>query len=369
MKKSIQIFSSSRADYGILKPLIHALSACEEFICTIVAFGSHTIKDSTPSLKEIHHDKYLPITEIKTQDVGQQPEDVSRAMASTIQAISEHIVCHKPDLIICLGDRFEMFAAITATVPFQIQIAHIHGGEETSGAIDNELRHAISLFSSYHFACTDRYADRIKEITGKQEHVYNVGALSIENLQEIEYFSIDEFKSVFGIDMSRPTILSTFHPETVAYHENLRYVDELIKAFKQLNKYQIVITMPNLDTAHNDVRSRLQTFVDETAYAVGVESLGMRGYLSCMKRCEFLIGNTSSGFIEASYFPKWVVNLGARQDGRIRTTNILDVKNITMQNILNAVDKIEHNRVNFFSHPYGNGQTSSSIVNILKNNL
>ncbi len=235
-----------------------------------------------------------------------------------------------------------MFAAVSASVPFRIPVAHIHGGETTLGAIDNIYRHTLTHISKLHFTSTEKYKRKVISLLGDSEHVYNVGAMSIDNLMEIELMSPTAFLDKFGIDLSQKSILITLHPETVAYDKNEIYVRELIKALKQLaESYQLIITMPNLDTLGSMIRQELNAFISASeGKAIGVESFGTLGYLSCMKHCAFLLGNTSSGFVEASFFPKYVINLGERQSGRIRTPNILDCV-IEETEIMKAVAKIE----------------------------
>jgi GDP/UDP-N,N'-diacetylbacillosamine 2-epimerase (hydrolysing) len=273
----------------------------------------------------------------------------------------------KYDLIVCLGDRYEMFAAVSASVPFRIPVAHIHGGETTLGAIDNIYRHTLTHISQLHFVSTEKYKQKVVSLLGDSSHVYNVGAMSIDNLMEIELMSPETFLETFGIDLSKKSILITLHPETVAYEKNEIYVQELVKALKRLaENYQLIITMPNLDTLGSMIREELNTFISASeGKAIGVESFGTLGYLSCMKHCAFLLGNTSSGFVEASFFPKQVINLGERQSGRIRTPNILDCA-LEEAEIMKAVAEIEKSEKLEKIETYGTGQTAKKIHKILK---
>jgi GDP/UDP-N,N'-diacetylbacillosamine 2-epimerase (hydrolysing) len=259
-----------------------------------------------------------------------------------------------------------MFAAVSAASPFNIPIAHLHAGETTLGAIDNAYRHSISLMSKYLFVSTEEYKERAIEISHEPENVFNVGALSVDNLKSQALYSTDEVYSKFGIDLSIPSILSTFHPETVSLEKNEEYIEELIAAFDKLkNTYQIIITMPNSDTMGDMIRQKIQDFGQQNPQVKLVESFGMKGYLSCMKYCSFLLGNTSSGFVEAAFFPKWVINLGERQKGRILTENIITTE-VKKEAILEAVSSIEGKKLPSNTQIYGTGDTASKIVETIK---
>jgi GDP/UDP-N,N'-diacetylbacillosamine 2-epimerase (hydrolysing) len=361
----IGVLTSSRAEYGIYYPLLQKFKDDPFFDLEIIAFGTHLSVEHGYTVNQILADGFEVPHKLETVPEGDTSFDISSSMGLTIQHFAAFWSQHSFDIVFALGDRYEMFAAVSAAFPFNIKIAHISGGETTLGAIDNAYRHAISLMSTYHFASTDVYKNRVIEIIGSDENVYNVGALNIENFIKQEYLSIDAFKQRFNIDLSIPSILITFHPETIALDKNVVYTEELIKALEQCSNYQLIITMPNADTMGNMVRAKLNTFIAGHKNAVGVESFGMLGYISCMKYCAFMLGNTSSGFVEASFFPKYVINLGDRQKGRLLTPNIITVP-VEKQAILAAVEKIQSapQLNNIFE--YGKGDTSEQICRILK---
>ncbi|MFZ6014052.1 MAG: UDP-N-acetylglucosamine 2-epimerase, partial [Bacteroidota bacterium] len=191
------------------------------------------------------------------------------------------------------------------------------------------------------------------------------GSLSMDNLRSLKLLTIPEIHERFQIDLSIPTILITFHPETVLFERNKEYVEELIAALKEIDEYQFLITMPNADTLGNMIRSKLQDFIKTSKNAIGVESLGTLGYLSCMKNCAFMLGNTSSGFIEAAYFPKYVVNIGTRQQGRIVTENIRNCA-IQKADILDAIKLFDNFRPSKKIDIYGDGFAAQKMIKILK---
>ena len=364
---NIALLTSSRADYSIYYPLIKELNRQDDVQLDIIAFGNHNSALYGISADKILEDGFEIKHKIEALVLGDSPEAITDSMGLTMIKFSAIWKSENYDLIICLGDRFEMFAAVSSSIPFNIPIAHISGGEITLGAIDNTFRNALTLMSTYHFVSTDQYRDQVIRLIGddKRTQVFNVGALSIDNLRNLDFFSQEEFERKFGIDLSKKSILITFHPETVSIEKNRRYVDELIEALKDLSSYQLIITMPNADTMGNMVRSKLNEFINSHANAIGVESFGTRGYLTCMKYCAFMLGNTSSGFVEASFFPKFVINLGDRQKGRIETPNIHTIQ-ASKEDILKAVKKIESAEKVENCQIYGDGDAAKKIVQLLK---
>lgn len=362
----IGILTSSRADFGIYLPLLQRLKEDSFFKLEIIAFGTHLSKEHGYTISEIEHYELGEIHEIITLPKSDSPQDITESIGETTKLFSNFWNNNVFDLVFCLGDRYEMFAAVSSGTPFNVKFAHIHAGETTLGAIDNAYRHAISLFSHILFVTTETYRQRAKEVVEDSIKVYNVGALSIDNLSKICYLSKEEFKSKFDIDLSKPTILSTFHPETVSYERNEVHIRELLSSFNELKeKYQIVITMPNTDTMGQMIRDEIIDYKTNNPEILVVESFGMLGYLSCMKNCNLMLGNTSSGFVEASYFPKFVVNIGDRQKGRIRTKNIYTIP-ISKTQILETINKLENISSLENEKIYGEGNSSQKIVKVLK---
>lgn len=366
----IALLTSSRADYSIYYPLIKEIHKQKIFELDIIAFGNHNSLIYGNSVGRIEEDGFRVKYKIDALVLGESPESISDSMGLTMMKFSSIWSLENYKLIICLGDRYEMFAAVTSAVPFNIPVAHISGGEITLGAIDNIFRNSLTLMSKLHFASTEQYKDQIVKIVGDEhkDAVFNVGALSIDNLKNVEFLSVEEFKKKFNIDLTKKSILITFHPETVSFEKNETYTNELIAALTQLKAYQLIITMPNTDTMGNMIRLKLKDFISSNVNAIGIESFGTLGYLTCMKHCEFMLGNTSSGFVEASFFPKFVINLGDRQKGRIETPNIYTTP-VTKEDILNTVKKIEATPLPENCNIYGDGNTASRIVNAIKKML
>ena len=362
----IGILTSTRADFGIYIPLLKELKKDNSFDIELIVFGTHLSKQHGYTINEITNYGYSVNHKLDTLPKGDSAYDISKTIAKTQDVFANFWNDNKFDIVFALGDRYEMFAAVSAASPFNIKLAHLHAGETTLGAIDNAYRHSISLMSEYLFVSTEEYKKRAIEINQEADKVFNVGALSIDNLKKVELFSKEEFKSVFEIDINKPTILSTFHPETVSLEKNEIYIKELLNAFDELkSEYQIVITMPNADTMGLLVRKEIETFAKGKDNIILIESFGMKGYLTCMRDCSFMIGNTSSGYVEAAFFPKWVINIGDRQKGRIITDNILSVK-VEKDFIIDAINKIKNSKLPNNTNIYGDGNTAKNIIEILK---
>ncbi len=363
----IAILTSSRADYGILYPLISKLESDNFFDVDIIAFGSHLSKISCKTKSLILKDRFNIKYSLNTSPPSDNPLDISNSIANTIKKFSIIWKKESYDLIIVLGDRYEIFAACTSSIPFNVKIAHIHGGETTLGAIDNSFRNSITQMASIHFTAAEKYKNRVIELKNSNTNVYNTGSLSIDNLKKMKLLSKRDFLKKFKIDLSIPTILITFQPETVDFEKNKKYVSILKDTLSELKNFQLVITMPNEDTMGLYIRRKLENFIKQNPNAIKVETFGTLGYLSCMKHCQMMLGNTSSGFIEASFFSKYVINLGKRQNGRIITSNIRSVE-IDKIKILAAVKSFSKYKKDKYNGIYGNGRTAEKIISIIKKN-
>jgi len=361
----IAVLTSSRADYSILYPLLYNLKRDNGFDLNIIAFGSHISEKHGKTIDLIRKDGFKIKDNFKTNPLTDTPLAISNSIAKTITNFSKIWTKDKYDLMIAIGDRYEMFAACASSIPFNIPIAHIHGGETTKGAFDDCFRHSITQMSNIHFTCTEIYKKRVIDLKGSRKDIYNVGALSIDNLKSLKLYTKKEFKNLFKIDISLPSILITFQPETANFNINKQYIKSLIDALYEIKDYQLIITMPNADTMGNYIRLELEKFIIKSNNAIKIENFGTIGYLSCMKYCSMMLGNTSSGFIEASFFPKYVINLGKRQEGRIVTPNINTIK-INKKEIIKAVQEFKDFNPLKYNGVYGDGNAANKIITILK---
>jgi GDP/UDP-N,N'-diacetylbacillosamine 2-epimerase (hydrolysing) len=369
--KSIGILTSSRADYGIYLPLMQTLEESDKFMLSIIAFGTHMSPYHDYSLNQIRKDGFKVDFTINSMLLHDDPNAISSAVGLTMIKFAEFWRDHykKFDIVFCLGDRYEMFAAVYSGIPFGIKFAHIHGGETTLGAIDNIYRHAISLASKIHFTSTQEYGNKVKEIT-KSQNVHVCGSLSLENIKNIELYSQEEFKKIWGIDIRIPSILITIHPETVNISKNIQNLKCCLEVFTELQKeFQLIITMPNADTEGTQFRNGFIEFQSKHQQKVYlIENFGTRGYFTCMKYAKLLLGNSSSGIIEAASFKKYVINLGVRQKGRLHGENVYTIpfnKRMILSKVKAIINKGKFKEKNI----YYKGGAVKKIINILSNEL
>lgn len=321
----IGVLTSSRADYGIYLSLLRKLKTDDYFQLEIIAFGTHLSKNHGYTLSDIEAEGYNMIHKIDSLEEDDTQKGIATSYGNTVLKFSEFWQNNTFDLVFCLGDRFEMSAAVQASIPFVVKLAHIHGGETTLGAIDNIYRHQITLASSIHFTASKLYSEKIIKLTEETKNVYTVGALSLDEMSHFKPIKKSVFYEKFSIP-NEDFALLTFHPETVAINENVHFVKEMKSALAKLcHELYLVVTMPNADTLGSVYRQELEVLKDEYPDRVLlIENFGKVNYFSAMYYAKLLIGNTSSGIIEAASFGKYVVNVGARQKGRAQSKNILD---------------------------------------------
>ena len=351
--KNILVLTSSRADYGIYLPLLKELRLTKEIQFEILAFGTHLSAKHGYTINEILKDGFTVQHQVEIPYEHDGPEDIALCFAKTVEHFSRFWVKKGKDYdwIIVLGDRFEMAAAVAAGIPFVLPFAHIHGGETTLGAIDNIYRHFITLSSSLHFVSLPAFKERVIEIVGEQARCFVVGALGLDNLSQMPLLSKDEFYKKWQIDLAKPSVLITIHPETVAFDENVNHANESEIALNQLaNQYQLIVTMPNADTYGNLYRKMFQTLKEKyPTQILLIENFGTESYFTAMKHVGLMLGNTSSGITEGSSFQKYVLNIGDRQKGRIAGDNVIHTS-------FNSMEIIE--KVNQY---FGKSYTENSI--------
>lgn len=325
----IGVLTSSRADYGIYLPLLTALKKDTRFELSIIAFGSHTRPEFGETIKAIYADSYTEVIPIDNLLVGDSPEIIAKSYANTVSIFADFWSERGAEfnLIFCLGDRFEMAAAVNAGIPFQLKFAHFHAGEITLGAIDNTYRHQLTLASHLHFVSLEINAEKVWQLTGLRNTTTVIGSLSLLNQVNLPLLSISEFYEKWKIDLSIPTILITVNPETVNFEKNEAYAEITVNALRTLaSEFQLVINPPNADTNGSIFRNAFYELQKENDSIKIVESFGSQSYFSCMKHSALLLGNTSSGIIEAASFQKYVINIGDRQKGRFAPENVIDIE-------------------------------------------
>lgn len=361
------LLTSSRADFGIYLPLIRLLKNQSKVDLEIIAFGAHTSKTYGYTIEQVRKQFDGTIHELEVFGTSDTSKGIASNFSQTIDGFASFWPDHKYDLVFCLGDRYEMLGAVTAGVFFNQKFAHIHGGEETTGAYDNIFRHSISHFSQLHFTSLESYADRVSQLLGDNNQIHVVGALALDEIDKIQLFSLDEMKQQFGIDFSIPSILITFHPETMLPDAGLEQLDELITTLESIEGYQLVITQTNADTNGLKFRKAYEDLAAENANVKLIESFGLRGYFSAMQYAQFMLGNTSSGILEAASFNKVVLNLGNRQKGRVAGENVLHLP-VEKEKVLNQIKNIQPLIQKSYANPYWKGGAAERIWSVVSNN-
>jgi GDP/UDP-N,N'-diacetylbacillosamine 2-epimerase (hydrolysing) len=362
----IGVLTSSRADYGIYLPLLRALKKDSNFKLEIIAFGTHLSKFHGYSLDHIIFDKYEKIHQISAMLLNDDEESIATSYGLTVLKFSTFWQHNKYDFVFCLGDRFEMSAAVQAGIPFNVKFAHIHGGEITLGAIDNIYRHQISLASSLHFTSAEKHSNKIRKLLGNDKNIYTVGALSLDEINSFQPVEKHIFYKAYNLKKGKFALV-TFHPETVSIKNNIGYASEmkkgLLKATEHIN---IVITMPNADTLGSVFREAIFELKEECPNKVTlIDNFGKINYFTAMHYASFLLGNTSSGIIEAASFNKYVINVGDRQKGRIQSKNVLNVE-FDSEKILKKINEVLMLGSFTGNNVYYKQGASKSILNILK---
>lgn len=363
----IGVLTSSRADYGIYQPLFVRLRDDVSVELHIICFGMHMLKNQGETFRRIENDNFGQLHKIQGMQEDDSAEGITISYARLIENFANFWKENSFDLVFTLGDRFEMSAAVQSTIPFEIRLAHIHAGETTKGAIDEIYRHQISLASEFHFTCTEEYSNRVRGLLPTASHVHNVGSLSLDGFKLEEIKNWAEVREEFNIP-DKPFVLVTFHPETIGREKNSLYIKELRKFFTAFNnRIHFVVTMANSDTDGSQYRHLFNELNEEFPNSFSlIYTFGRDNYFSAMYHSKFLLGNTSSGIIEAASLGKYVINLGNRQEGRIQSQNIFNVP-FKKSMIMQAVTEIEKEPVYSGENIYYKGNVAKTICSIVKN--
>ena len=319
--------TGTRAEYGLLKPLIEQFMSDTNVDTGLIVTGMHLCKEYGNTIEVIQSDG-MPIWDTIDILLSSNTQcSIVKSMGLALLGFSESLNKIKPDILILLGDRFEAFCAAAAAVVLNIPIAHIHGGELTEGAIDDAFRHAITKMSYLHFASTEEYRKRIIQMGEEPDRVFNVGSLGVENIRKLKLLDRDELQKELGIDLSKPYCVCTFHPETLEPDKTIDHLYELIGALDKVNNQAIIFTGSNADSKGKKINQIIKSFVDERrSRTYFFLNLGQLKYLSLLKYAQFVVGNSSSGIIEAPALGIPTINIGSRQNGRVKPQSVFDSK-------------------------------------------
>lgn len=362
-KKRIAIITATRAEYGLLMPLMERIEKELMFELVLIVTGTHLSYDYGHTIDDIYRDGFVPAHVIPILEDDNTPYGVSITIANAIKGFSKCFQEDKPDLVIILGDRTEMIGVACAALNELIPIAHIHGGEVTEGAVDDCIRHAISKMSNIHFTSTELYRHRVIQMGESPERVFNVGALGIENIINQKLINNVEIRRSVGIPENSRYAVVTFHPVTMERDLGIAQIEELCKAMTYKNDLFYVITGSNADAGGSKANLILKEFADNHNNTVFILNLGMKKYLSAVKHAAFVLGNSSSGIIEAPTLGTPTVNIGDRQRGRLMGDTVVTCAPVAAD-IVRTIDEVlimEH-RVSYL---YGDGKTSKRIMDII----
>jgi len=361
MKRKICIVTGTRAEYGLLSNLAKQLQKDKEFDLQMVVTGMHLSPEFGSTYKEIENDGFLIDEKIEILLSADSPTGIVKSIGLATVSFADALNRLQPDLIIILGDRFEMLAVAQTALIMQIPIAHIHGGECTFGAYDDAIRHSITKMATWHFTSTESHRKRVIQLGESPERVYNVGALGIENIANLNLLTRHELFQKLQLDEQRPMFLITYHPET---NGHINGIYELLKALENYPDINLVFTKSNADNGGRMINESIQQFVLNHSNAKIFDSLGQLKYLSAVKNADVVIGNSSSGLIEVPYLETPTVNCGNRQEGREHPNSVFNT-NMDTENIRNTIEKARKFS-NKYEHIFGDGIVSEKIITVLR---
>lgn len=366
--KSIAVATVSRADYGLLRPVLRLIQSDPELELILIAAGSHLQQRFGSTTDDIEADGLKISERVEMAPESDSPQSVAVSMSKGVAGFASVYARLRPDILLVLGDRYETMAAVVAALPFNIPVGHIHGGESTQGAIDEAIRHSITKMSHLHFAATEEYRRRIIQMGEEPWRVTVSGAPGLDNLTAFQPLSKTQLEEMFDLDLSTPPLLVTFHPVTLQYGQTPSQIVELLSAIESVG-LPVVFTFPGADTGFDDVIGPIQDYVRRHTDARLVVSMGTRAYFSLMRLAAAMVGNSSSGILEAASFKLPVVNVGIRQEGRIRPRNVIDVpveRDSIARGIRLATDGKFRSELAGLVNPHGDGHAADRILEVLR---
>jgi len=368
LMRTVGVVTVARSDYGIYLPVLRKIREEADLRLHLIASGMHLSPEFGATVRVIEANGFEVGERVEMLLSSDSPEGVAKSVGLGVIGFAQSFARLRPDVLVVLGDRFEMYAAALAALPFKIPVAHIHGGEVTQGAIDDALRHSMTKLSHLHFVSTQAYARRVMQLGEEAWRITVSGAPGLDNLRSVRLLTAQELEGRYGLCLKRAPILVTFHPVTLEYERTEWQTGELLAAL-EASDMPVVFTLPNADTGGRTVIRMIEAFVRTHPWARIVNNLGTQGYFSVMSLAAAMVGNSSSGIIEAPSFKLPVVNVGARQQGRVRAANVIDVgyeRAKVLRGIREALRAGFREGLREMVNPYGSGQASEKIVERLK---
>jgi len=370
MKRKICVVTGTRAEYGLLFWLMKEIESDKDLELQVIVTGMHLSPEFGLTYKEIEKDfkidKKIEMLLSSDTSVG-----ISKSMGLAQISFAEAYEELKPDILVVLGDRYEIFSSVSSAMIAKIPIAHIHGGETTEGAFDESIRHSITKMSHLHFCATDKYRDRIVQLGEHPSRVFNVGGMGIENIKRLKLLTKDEFEKSIDFKLNKKNILVTFHPVTLEDSTAKEHFQELLNAIDKLTDTNIIFTKANSDTDGRVINKMIDKYVEKNSHkAISFTSLGQLRYLSALQYVDAVLGNSSSGLLEAPSFKIATINIGDRQKGRILSDSVINClpQEKSIQEIFKKLYSNEFKQIlKDTKNIYGDGCASDKIIEIIKN--
>lgn len=372
MRKKITIVTATRAEYGLLKPIILALKKIDEFVLEVVVTGAHLSPEFGLTYKEIENDHIEIAKKIEILLSSDTPVSISKSMGLAMISFAEYFDESRPDALLVLGDRYETLAVCCAAMNARIPIIHLYGGETTEGAVDEAVRHSISKMSYLHFTSTEQYRKRVIQLGEHPNRVFTVGGIGIENALNMPLMTKEQLEESIHFSLDKPYAVVTFHPVTLEEGQAEKQFREILQAFSGCKNLKYIFTKANADANGRIINKMIDEYVMQNPNAAAFESLGALRYLSALKYAEMVIGNSSSGLVEVPSFKIPTINIGDRQKGRLQAESVINCEPLE-QEVTKAIElaasKEFRNQLVNVENPYGDGNTSGKIVEILKDRL
>ena len=365
MKKKICILTATRAEYGLLRPLIQALKEISELDVKVAVTGAHLLKEAGETCREIEQDGIGIDKKIDILPCSDHASGISKSMGLAMIGFADYFDESKPDMLVVLGDRYETFAVCAAATNAGIPIAQIHGGETTEGALDEAFRHAITKMSYLHFTSTQEYRRRVIQLGEHPERVFCYGAIGVENALKEQTLTRAELAKELDFNILDDYAVVTYHPVTLGKTSPRQDIVELLAALDQNRQLQYILTKANTDAGGHEINRYLDQYASEHDNVKVVASLGSRKYYSALKYARMVIGNSSSGIIEAPSFQIPTVNIGDRQKGRIQAESVVNC-NTNRESIIAAINQAGKMDCSTVTNPYGSGNTIAPMVQKIK---
>lgn len=343
-----------------------------ELILQTIATGMHLSPEFGLTYQAIEQDGFKINRKVEMIISSDTPVGIAKSMGLGLIGFADALNDLKPDLILVLGDRFEIFSAVSAATVARIPVAHLHGGEITEGAFDNALRHSITKMSHLHFVANKAYRQRVIQLGEQPERVFLVGGLGIDNLKRLQLLDRDALETSLDFKLGEKNLLITFHPVTLENATAADQMAELLAAVADIKDTKLIFTMPNADTDSRTLIKMIEQFVAQHSNACAYSSLGQLRYLSCIAQVDGVVGNSSSGLTEVPSFKKGTINIGDRQRGRLQAESIINCEP-NRESITAALERLYSKNfqagLSQVSSPYGEGGASEKIVSILKDDV